>query len=92
MFRNLLVCGEDGTQVVPNDLGRLCSVDTMPEALGLVVVNDGAGLSVVGFETTGEGLGVVVGALNEGFASDIVNTSLFGWAADTILNVERRYK
>jgi hypothetical protein len=62
----------------------------VPETLGLVVVNDGAGLSVVGLETAGEGLGVVVGALDEGFAGDIVDTSLFGWAADTILDVKRR--
>ena len=35
VFRNLLPCGEDGTQVVPNNLGRLCSINTVPETLRL---------------------------------------------------------
>jgi hypothetical protein len=56
------------------DLARLLrGIDLLPDAGVAVVVNDGAGLLVVGTETLAEGALVVVGSLDERFAGDVVD-------------------
>ena len=56
------------------DLARLLrSVNLLPDAGLAVVVNDGAGLLVVGTKTLAESALVVVGALDERLAGDVVN-------------------
>lgn len=80
----LLFGSEDGAQVVPNDSRGLGSIDTLPETLGLVVVGNWASLGVVGLETARERLSIVVGALNERFSSEIIDTSLLGRATKLV--------
>jgi hypothetical protein len=64
---------EDVKHALP-DLARLLrGVDLLPDAGVAVVVNDGASLLVVGTETLAESALVVVGALDEGLASNVVD-------------------
>lgn len=73
-----LVTIEDGKQGLPDLTGLLAGVNGLPDAGVLVVADDGRRLLVVGLETLAEGLGVVVGALHEGLASDVVLHGLLG--------------
>jgi hypothetical protein len=68
----LLVAVKDVEQALPDLAGLLAGVDALPDASVLVVADDGGGLGVVGGEALLEGLGVVVGALDEGLARDVV--------------------
>jgi hypothetical protein len=61
--------GEGG----PDSLRGLRSVDSSPDALLLVVLSNGTGLLMVRLEALVEGLSGVVGALDEGLASDVVD-------------------
>ena len=64
---------EDVEHALP-DLARLLrGVDLLPDAGVAVVVDDRAGLLVVGTETLAESALVVVGALDERLAGDIVD-------------------
>lgn len=63
---------EDGEHAGPDQLLILGSVDLGPQTLLLVVLDNRDGLLVVGDETLLEGLGVVVGALDEGLAGEVV--------------------
>lgn len=59
-----LVLLEDTQQALPDLPRLLAGVNTAPDAGFLVIVANGGGLSVVGSETLGQGLGIVVGTLN----------------------------
>lgn len=50
----------------------MAGVNALPDARVLVVADDGGGLLVVGGETLLERVGVVVGALDEGLAGEVV--------------------
>jgi hypothetical protein len=67
-----LLALEDLVQALPNDAGGLGGVDGRPDALLLVVVDDGPGLLVEGGEALAEGVNVVVGALDEWLARHVV--------------------
>lgn len=73
-----LVAIKDGQQRLPDLAGLLAGVNGLPDAGVLVVADDGRRLLVVGLEALAEGLGVVVGALDEGLASDVVLHGLLG--------------
>lgn len=64
--------GEDSRQAGPDELLVLSGINLGPDTLLLVVVDNGDGLLVVGHKALLEGLGVVVGALDKGLASDVV--------------------
>lgn len=74
----VLISIKDGQEALPDLAGLLRGVDGLPDAGLAVVVHNGGGLLVVGVETLLEGLGVVVGALDEGLAGDIVGHGLLG--------------
>lgn len=74
----VLVAVEDGEQALPHLAGLLAGVDSLPDARLLVVAHDGAGLLVVGGETLLEGVGVVVGPLDQGLARDVVGHGHLG--------------
>ena len=59
MYR-LLFAHEDRPQVIPHDAGGLGSIDAMPETLGLVVIYDRTGLSVVSGKTFAESVDIIV--------------------------------
>lgn len=71
-FPRLVELAEDGGQAGPDELLVLGSVDLGPDTLLLVVLDNGDGLLVVGDQALLEGLGVVVRALDERLASDVV--------------------
>jgi len=73
---------KDGAEVVPDQCWGLSSVNAVPETLLPVVLDNGSSLGMVGGQTLAQSLGVVVGALNKRLASDIVDTSLLGWATE----------
>ena len=54
----------------------------MPKALVLVVLHDGRGLGMEGLETLGERLDVVVRALDDWLAGDVVGHGLLWWARE----------
>lgn len=63
----------ENTQNALPDLARLLAgINTAPDAGLLVVLANGGGLGVVGSETLGQSLSIVIGALNQGLASDVV--------------------
>lgn len=57
---------------LPHLARLLASVEATPDTILLVVTNDRGGLGVVGTKTLLEGVGVVVGALNQGLTGDVV--------------------
>lgn len=69
---------EDLEHVLPDLAGLLGGVETLPDTGLLVVADDGSRLGVVGSEALLEGLRVVVGALDEGLASDVILHILLG--------------
>ena len=69
---------DDVEHVLPDLAGLLAGVDALPDAGLLVVVDNGGGLLVVGAEALLQGVGVVVGALDEGLAGDVVLHVLLG--------------
>lgn len=76
----------ENTQKALPDLARLLAgVNTAPDSGGLVVLADGGGLSVVGSQTLGQGVGVVVGALDQGLAGDIVGHVALGGVEDLVV-------
>jgi hypothetical protein len=64
---------EDVKHALPDLTGLLRGVNLLPDAGVAVVVNDGAGLLVVGTEALAESALVVVGALDERLAGDVVD-------------------
>jgi len=64
---------KDVQHALPDLAGLLRGVDLLPDAGVAVVVNDGAGLLVVGTKTLAESALVVVGALDERLAGDVVD-------------------
>jgi hypothetical protein len=80
---------EDLEQALPNLTGFLARVDRLPDAGLLVVPNDRCGLGVICDEALLKGLGVVVGALDEGLASDIVDHVALGRIEDLVVRAAR---
>lgn len=74
----VLVAVEDGQQALPDLAGLLAGVDGLPDARLLVVAHDGGGLLVVGGQALLEGLGVVVGPLDQRLARDVVRHGHLG--------------
>jgi len=60
LHRGSLLHREDLSEVVPDNSGRLSSVDGMPEAEFLIILDDGAGLLVEGGEALTEGVHVII--------------------------------
>lgn len=54
----------------------------MPKTLCLVVIGNRTGLRMVRRETLAKGLNVIIGALDQRLAGDIVNTRLLGGAGE----------
>ena len=80
---------EDVEHALP-DLARLLrGVDLLPDAGLTVVVNDGAGLLVVGTKTLAESALVVVGALDERLAGDVVDHVGLGGVEDLVVRAAR---
>ena len=75
-----LLRSEDLAQIVPDDARCLSGVDRMPDALLLVVFDNRAGLLVEDTKTLRKSLDVVVRALDEWLAGDVVGHGLLGWA------------
>lgn len=69
---------DDLQHALPYLAGLLARVNALPDARLLVVADHRGGLGVVGAETLLQGLGVVVGALDEGLAGDVVLHVLLG--------------
>jgi hypothetical protein len=86
----LLLLLKDLEQVLPHPTGVLGSVHTAPDALLLVVVDDGSGLLVVGSQALLEGLDVVVGTLDQGLAGNIVLHVVLGGVEDTVVRATGR--
>lgn len=68
----LFLALKDGKHVLPHLARLLTSIDTMPDAVLAVVVDDGGSLLVVGAKALLQCLGVVVAALDKGLAGDVV--------------------
>lgn len=76
---------EDTQQALPHLTRLLAGVNAAPDTSLLVVVADGGGLGVVGSQTLGQGVGVVVGALDEGLAGDVVGHVALGRVEDLVV-------
>lgn len=81
---------EDLKQALPDLTRLLAGIDGLPDAGLLVVVDDGRGLSVICHKALLEGLGVVVGALDEGLAGNVINHGLLGGVEDLVVGAARR--
>lgn len=64
------------TSAISFDLERISSAKTHP--LCLVVVRNGVGLLVVGLKALAQGIGVVIRALDQRLACDVVGHGLLG--------------
>lgn len=73
-----LVAVKDGEQALPDLAGLLGGVNGLPDARLLVVVDHRGGLLVVGLEALLESVGIVVGALDQWLARDVVGHLLLG--------------
>lgn len=76
---------ENTQKALPHLARLLAGVNTTPDSGGLVVLADGGGLGVVGSQTLGESVGVVVGALDQGLAGDIVGHVALGGVEDLVV-------
>lgn len=86
----LLGLVEDTENALPNLTGLLAGINTTPDTSLLVVGADGGGLGVVGGKTLAEGVGVVVGSLDQRLAGDIVHHVLLGGVEDLVVRAARR--
>lgn len=76
---------ENTEQRLPHASWLLGGINAGPDACLLVVTNDWCGLLVVGNKTLLEGLGVVVGALNQRLTGDIVLHVGLWWVEDLVV-------
>lgn len=80
-----LVTLKDGEQRLPHLGGLLAGVNGLPDARVLVVADDGRRLLVVGLETLAQRLGVVVTALHQRLARDVVLHVVLGRVEDAVV-------
>lgn len=80
---------KDGEKRVPHLAGLLASVNGLPDARLLVVVHNGGSLLVVGLKALLEGVGVVVGALDERLAGDVVDHGHLGRVEGGVVGAAR---
>jgi len=73
-----LVAVKNGQQALPHLAGLLAGVDSLPDARLLVVADDRSSLLVVGSKTLLKSFGVVVAALDQRLAGDVVRHGLLG--------------
>lgn len=85
IFENDLVLLEDIEHGLPDLAGLLAGVNAGPDAGLLVVTGDGSSLLVVSSKTLLESIGVIVGTVDEGLASDIILHLLLGRAEDGVI-------
>lgn len=71
--------------VLPYLSRLLASIQTLPDTSLLVVTHNGAGLRVVGAQALVQGLSVVVAALNQRLARDVVLHVLLGRVEGTVV-------
>lgn len=76
---------ENTEKTLPDLAGFLASVDAAPDTSLLVVVDNRGGLGMVGGQSLLQGCGVVVGALNQGLAGDVVLHVLLGRVEDLVI-------
>lgn len=76
---------ENTQKALPHLARLLAGVNTAPDSGGLVVLADGGGLGVVGSQTLGQSVGVVVGALDQGLAGNIVGHVALGRVEDLVV-------
>jgi hypothetical protein len=74
----LLLAVDNLQHVLPHLAGLLAGIDALPDTGGAVVVDDRGGLLVVGVQALLQGLGVVVAALDQRLASDVVLHVILG--------------
>lgn len=82
---NLLLPIKNLKQALPHLARLLARINGLPDARLLVVRHDGGGLAVVSGEALLEGLGVVVGALYQGLAGDVVLHVALGRVEDLVV-------
>lgn len=87
--RVLVLALDDGQHLLPDLTGLLASINALPDAALLVVVDDGRGLLVVGNETLLEGIGVVIAALDKRLAGDVVGHGLLGRVEGRVVRAAR---
>ena len=68
-------------QIFPNDVGRLCCVDTLPKSLGLVIISNWSCLSVECLKTSLQRFNIVIWTLDQRFACNVIDTFFF-WRAE----------
>ena len=76
---------ENVEQALPDMAGFLASIDKLPDASLLVVVDHRAGLLVVGSQSLLESSLVVVASLDQGLASDIIGHVRLGGVEDLVV-------
>ena len=86
---NVRLVVENLEQALPDLAGFLAGVNRLPDTSLLVVANDRCGLSVICDKALLEGFRVVVGALNERLAGDIVDHVALGRVEDLVVRTAR---
>jgi len=76
---------ENTEQALPHLTGLLAGVDAAPDAGLLVVLRHRSGLSVVGGQTLGQGIGIVIGTLDQRLAGDVVLHLGLGGVEDLVV-------
>lgn len=76
---------EDTQDALPDLTGLLAGVNATPDTGLLVVINHRGGLGMVGSQTLGQGVGVVIGTLNQRLAGDVVLHVILRWVEDLVV-------
>lgn len=87
--RGLVV--KDLEQALPDLSGFLAGIDGFPDARLLVVRHDGGRLLVVRAEALLEGVGVVVGSLDQRLARHVIRHVGLGWVEDLVVGAAGRW-
>lgn len=76
---------ENTEKALPHLARLLASVNSAPDTSGLVVVADRGGLGVVSSQTLSQGVGIVIGTLDQRLAGDIVDHVALGRVEDLVV-------
>lgn len=80
---------EDSKNALPDLARLLASINAAPDTGLLVVLDNGGGLGVVSRQTLGEGLGIIIGALDQRLAGDVVLHVILGRVEDLVVRAAR---
>jgi hypothetical protein len=80
---------EDSKNALPDLARLLAGINAAPDTGLLIVLDNRGGLGVVGSQTLGEGVGIVIGTLDQRLSGDVVLHVLLGRVEDLVVRAAR---